>query len=48
MEDEKDKKNVTKYGEFVPTFHAWVGLEKQKNITKKLENIGKSDKNKDK
>lgn len=42
---EKDKKkNVTKYGEFVPTFHAWIGLDEQKEIVRRLENIGKKDK----
>lgn len=39
--DEKEKKNVTKYGEFVPSFHAWVGLDEQKEIVERLENITK-------
>ena len=40
--DDKKKKNVTKYGEFVPTFHAWVGLDEQKEIVERLENITKT------
>ena len=40
MEDKKSK-NVTKYGEFVPSFHAWIGLDEQKEIVKRLENLGK-------
>ena len=39
----KKKKNVTKYGEFVPTFHAWIGLDEQKEIVDKLENITNKD-----
>lgn len=35
----KHKKNVTKYGEFVPTFHEWIGLEEQKKRAKELENM---------
>ena len=41
---EKRNKNVTKYGEFVPSFHAWVGLDEQKEIVEKLENISKNKK----
>ena len=37
--DKKEKKNVTKYGEFVPSFHAWVGLDEQKEIVARLEKI---------
>lgn len=36
-----EKKHVTKYGEFIPTYYAWVGLEKQKEIVERLENITK-------
>ena len=39
--EEKSKKSVTKYGEFIPTFHQWVGLENQKKIVERLENITK-------
>ena len=37
--EEKTKKSVTKYGEFIPTFHQWTGLENQKKIVERLENI---------
>ena len=40
----KEKKNTTKYGEFVPSFNAWLGLNEQKEIAEKLENITKKDK----
>lgn len=33
------RKNVTKYGEFIPTYYAWVGLDKQKERAQELENI---------
>ena len=38
---EKPKKNITKYGEFIPSFHAWLGLDQQKDIVERLENITK-------
>lgn len=41
--DEKTKKNVTKYGEFVPTFFAWTGLDRQREIVERLENIIKKE-----
>ena len=41
--DEKTRKNVTKYGEFVPTFFAWTGLDRQKKIVQRLENSGKEE-----
>lgn len=37
--EEKSKKNSTKYGEFIPSFYTWVGLEEQKEIVERLENI---------
>ncbi len=37
--EKKPRKNVTQYGEFIPSFYAWVGLEEQKEIVQKLENI---------
>lgn len=36
---EKKKKDITKYGEFVPTFHVWIGLDEQKRRAKVLENM---------
>ena len=41
---QKNKKNVTKYGEFIPTFHAWLGLEEQKERAKELMNMTKKNK----
>ena len=40
---EKPKKNVTQYGEFIPSFYAWIGMDEQRDIVEKLEKI--SDKN---
>lgn len=37
--DEKMRRNVTKYGEFIPTYYAWVGLDEQKERVERLENI---------
>ena len=37
----KHKKNVTKYGEFIPTFHSWLGLDEQKKRAQELENMTK-------
>ena len=36
MEEAED---VTKYGEFVSSYFAWLTLEKQKEKAKKMENI---------
>ena len=46
MEEKNKKKkgNMELYGEFVPTFHAWVGLDEQKEIVERLENITKKKK----
>lgn len=38
------KKNTTKYGEFIPSFYTWVGLDEQKEIVEKLENMTKTEK----
>ena len=35
--------DVTKYGEFVTSYFAWVGLDKQKEKVEKLEDIDKND-----
>ena len=46
MKERKTKnENIAKYGEEIPTSFAWVGLNKQKNIAKKLANISKKIKN---
>lgn len=31
--------DVTKYGEFISSYFAWIPLDKQKEIGKRLENI---------
>ena len=36
---EKSKKNVTQYGEFIPSYYAWLGLDEQKERVDRLENI---------
>ena len=33
--------DATKYGEFVSSYFAWIPLEEQKEIAKKLQNITK-------
>lgn len=40
--DEKEKnEDTTKYGEFIPSYFAWLTLEKQKEIANKLSDITK-------
>ena len=36
------EEDETKYGEFISSYFAWITLEGQKEIAKKLENIGKN------
>lgn len=48
MEIEEVGEDSTKYGEFISTYFAWVSLPEQKEKVKKLENITKKDKNKEK
>lgn len=38
---EEKRKSVTKYGEFIPTYYSWIGLDEQKEIVEKLEKITK-------
>ncbi len=33
--------DTTKYGEFISSYFAWVGLDKQKEIVDRIENITK-------
>ena len=40
--------DVTKYGEFITSYFAWVPLSTQKEKVKKLENITKKEKKKEK
>ena len=39
-----DEENVTKYGEFISSYFAWLSLDKQKRTADKLSNITKDDK----
>lgn len=48
MDKKEDREDVTKYGEFISSYFAWVPPEKQKNIVEKLENMTKSEKNEEK
>ena len=41
----KNKRNITKYGEFIPTFHVWIGLEEQKKRARELINMTKKKNN---
>ena len=41
----KKKKNITRYGEFVPTFHVWLGLSEQKQRAEEMENMTKKENN---
>ena len=38
---DNDKENVTKYGEFVSSYFAWLTPERQKKRAEDLENAGK-------
>ena len=44
----KEKEDATKYGEFISTYFSWNTLEGQKKTAKKLENITKCNKQKEK
>ncbi len=39
--------DATKYGEFISSYFAWITLPEQKNKAKKLENITKTNENKE-
>lgn len=39
--------DTTKYGEFISSYFAWITLPEQKNKAKKLENITKTNENKE-
>ena len=57
MKEKNDKKDVnneievgedtTKYGEFISSYFAWVTLPEQKSKAKKLENITKTNKDRE-
>lgn len=44
--DEHDFGDITKYGEFVSSYFAWLTLDEQKETANKLENITKKKRNK--
>ncbi len=37
----EDQEDVTKYGEFISSYFAWLSLDKQKKNADKLSNITK-------
>ena len=39
IEKDESMEDVTKYGEFISSYFAWVGLDKQKEIVNRLENM---------
>lgn len=44
MDDNIKKEKIedtTKYGEFIPSYFAWIGTNEQKDIVEKLEKITK-------
>ncbi len=41
MDEKERKEDATKYGEFIPSYFAWLTLEKQKEIADKLSDITK-------
>ena len=43
--DEEIGEDATEYGEFIPTYFAWIPQEKQKEREKELHNMTNSDKN---
>lgn len=42
MKEDDEKEDITKCGEFILTYFAWVNLDKQKRKTKELENMTKN------
>lgn len=45
-EHKEESEDVTKYGEFVTSYFAWIPTEKQKDIVQRLEKITIKIKNK--
>ena len=41
--EDDENQNVTKYGEFISSYFAWLNLDKQKKNADKLSNITKDD-----
>lgn len=46
IEKDEDKEDVTKYGEFISSYFAWVTPERQKKRAKELDNMTKKDETK--
>lgn len=42
----EDMEDVTKYGEFISSYFAWIPLKKQKDRTEELENMTNKNENK--
>ena len=40
-EENEEMEDVTKYGEFVSSYFAWIPIEKQKNRAKELDEMTK-------
>lgn len=38
----RETEDTTKYGEFVSSYFAWIGLERQKRKAKEMENMTKN------
>ena len=43
IEKDEEMEDVTKYGEFVTSYFAWVTPERQKKRAKELDNMTKKD-----
>ena len=43
IEKDEEKEDVTKYGEFVSSYFAWVTPERQKKRANELDNMTKKD-----
>ena len=41
--EDDENQNVTKYGEFISSYFAWLNLDKQKKNADKLSDITKDD-----
>ena len=46
IEKDEDKEDVTKYGEFISSYFAWVTPERHKKRAKELDNMTKKDETK--
>lgn len=39
IKKDENVEDVSKYGEFISSYFAWIGLDKQKDKVKEMENI---------